>query len=121
MEKNNELKNDGFWGRACSRLSQQLQTAKEENEKLKQINNILPKKIEELSIELGNKTELLRQTKEENEKLNFQIERIYKYEIRSLKGQVYQLDKERKCLHQAWIKGFNENKNLTQQNKQNLS
>ena len=32
--ENNELKNDGFWGRACSRLSQQLQTAKEENEKL---------------------------------------------------------------------------------------
>src|SRR5574344_788625 len=32
--ENNELKNDGFWGRACSRLSQQLQTAKEENEKV---------------------------------------------------------------------------------------
>ena len=30
--ENNELKNDGFWGRACSRLSQQLQKAKEENE-----------------------------------------------------------------------------------------
>ena len=32
--ENNEFKNDGFWGRACSRLSQQLQACKEENEML---------------------------------------------------------------------------------------
>ena len=36
--ENNELKNDGFWGRACSRLSQQLQACKEENETLTQQN-----------------------------------------------------------------------------------
>lgn len=60
----------------------------------------------------------LQTTKEENEKLNLQIEIIYKYEIRSLKGQVCQLYKERKCLYQAWIKYFNKNKYLTQQNKQ---
>lgn len=41
--ENNEFKNDGFWGRACSRLSQQLQTAKEENEKLKERNEHLEK------------------------------------------------------------------------------
>jgi predicted ribosome quality control (RQC) complex YloA/Tae2 family protein len=41
--ENNELKNDGFWGRACSRLSQQLQACKEENEKLKEQNEHLEK------------------------------------------------------------------------------
>src|SRR5574344_1581810 len=34
--ENNEFKNDGFWGRACSRLSQQLQTAKEDAERYRQ-------------------------------------------------------------------------------------
>ena len=44
--ENNELKNDGFWGRACSRLSQQLQTAKEENEKLTQQNKEMREALE---------------------------------------------------------------------------
>src|SRR5574344_697898 len=43
--ENNELKNDGFWGRACSRLSQQLQTAKEENEKLNKLHAFLHNKF----------------------------------------------------------------------------
>src|SRR5574344_3124885 len=48
--ENNELKDDGFWGRACSRLSQQLQKAKEKNEKLTQQN----KQMREALIEIAN-------------------------------------------------------------------
>ena len=55
--ENNELKNDGFWGRACSRLSQQLQTAKEENEKLMEQLNTKYLEWEETFMENQNLTQ----------------------------------------------------------------
>src|SRR5574344_676351 len=49
--ENNELKNDGFWGRACSRLSQQLQACKEENEKLKSQNKLFKGTIKKFNLD----------------------------------------------------------------------
>ena len=62
--ENNELKNDGFWGRACSRLSQQLQTAKEENEKLMEQLNTKYLEWEETFIENQNLTQQNKQMRE---------------------------------------------------------
>ena len=62
--ENNELKNDGFWGRACSRLSQQLQTAKEENEKLMEQLNTKYLEWEETFMENQNLTQQNKQMRE---------------------------------------------------------
>src|SRR5574344_1926504 len=87
--ENNELKDDGFWGRACSRLSQQLQAAKEENKELELRNDKLCLEVAELAIELQT-------AKKENEKLMEQLNTKYL----------------------EWEETFMENQNLTQQNKQ---
>ena len=62
--ENNELKNDGFWGRACSRLSQQLQTAKEENENLMEQLNTKYLEWEETFLENQNLTQQNKQMRE---------------------------------------------------------
>ena len=67
--ENNELKNDGFWGRACSRLSQQLQKAKEENEKLMEQLNTKYLEWEETFMENQNLTQQNKQMREFIEKL----------------------------------------------------
>src|SRR5574344_410307 len=62
--ENNELKNDGFWGRACSRLSQQLQAAKEENKKLMEQLNTKYLEWEETFLENQNLTQQNKQMRE---------------------------------------------------------
>lgn len=67
--ENNELKNDGFWGRACSRLSQQLQTAKEENKKLIILS-------ESLNVENQNQYEKIQSLTQQNKQLREALEKI---------------------------------------------
>ena len=64
--ENNELKNDGFWGRACSRLSQQLKACKEELQAYK----------EDRFCQGGctiYQFDKIKQLKEENEKLKIKL------------------------------------------------
>src|SRR5574344_998133 len=75
--ENNELKNDGFWGRACSRLSQQLQAAKEENEKLMEQLGTKYLEWEETFMENQNLTQQNKQMRERLENMANKCERKY--------------------------------------------
>src|SRR5574344_1558950 len=87
--ENNELKNDGFWGRACSRLSQQLQACKEENEKLKSQNKLFKGTIKKFNLDwYGEELDKLTQQNKqlETEKLRMQtaLDKIRDIELASL-------------------------------------
>lgn len=122
VAENINLKNKTFY------LTQDNQIHKEENEKLKVFKDRICKVARNLMFDISkdswvdsfciNANLHVEEYAEENRNLKFQIENIYKYQIRSLKSQIYQLDKENKTLRKTFINYRIEIKELTQQNKQ---